>query len=493
MQYILALDQGTTSSRAVLFDDKGTAVFTRQYEFPQHFPQPGWVEQDARDILDTQLRAAKECLAYAKSKGDTVAAVGITNQRETTIVWDKATGEPVCNAIVWQCRRTADVCAEMEADGLFPLFQEKTGLRPDAYFSGTKLQWILLNIPGAMERAQRGELLFGTVDTWLIWNLTGGRTHATDYSNASRTLLFNIHTLQWDEELLKRLGIPASLLPEVRDSAGEFGFTSKEILGEELPVLSCIGDQQGALFGQRCFAAGDVKNTYGTGGFLLMNTGEKCAASKNGLLTTIAWGLDGNVTYALEGSVFVSGAVIKWLRDGLGIITTAEETEALAGSVPDTAGVYFVPAFVGLGTPYWDSEARGLLCGLTRGTERAHIVRAALEAIAYQTAEVIQAMEQDTAAIGSIRTDGGAARNGFLMQFQADILNRPLLRPESTESTALGAAYLAGLKCGMWKDTAAIEALPRIEETFTPAMDAARREKLLTGWQQAVRRSRGTV
>ncbi|MBQ8928101.1 MAG: glycerol kinase GlpK [Oscillospiraceae bacterium] len=489
MNYLLSLDQGTTSSRAVLFDMQGSPVFTAQYEFPQHFPRPGWVEHDPMDILDTQLRAAKECLAHARASGGEVCAVGITNQRETTIVWDRETGRPVCNAIVWQCRRTAEDCRVLEAQGLFSLFRDRTGLRPDAYFSATKLAWILREVPGVRERAERGELLFGTVDTWLIWQLTGGRVHATDVTNASRTMLFDIHTQQWDEEILRLLHIPACLLPEVRDSAGDFGMTDPSVLGAALPIRSCAGDQQAALFGQRCFARGDVKNTYGTGGFLLMNTGDACIRSTSGLLTTAAWRIGGRMTYALEGSVFVSGAVIKWLRDELQIIESAEETEELAWRLPDNGGVYFVPAFVGLGTPYWDSEARGVLCGLTRGTGRVHIVRAALEAIAYQTAQVIRAMEADTAQIGCIRVDGGAAANGFLMQFQADVLGRTLVRPRSTESTALGAAYLAGLGAGVWKDCTEISALPRQEEAFRPEMDAEKRQALLAGWEAAVQRT----
>ncbi len=490
MRYLLSLDQGTTSSRAVLFDTQGMPVFTAQYEFPQKFPAPGWVEQDARDILRTQLTAARDCLAHL-APGDTVAAIGITNQRETTIVWDRHTGEPVCDAIVWQCRRTADVCQKLIEGGMSEVIREKTGLRPDAYFSGTKLQWILRHVLGAAARATRGELLFGTVDSWLIWNLTGGRVHATDATNASRTMLFNIHTQQWDTDLLDLLGIPSAMLPEVRDSAGSFGTTDPAVLGAEIPILSCIGDQQSALFGQRCFDPGDVKNTYGTGGFLLMDTGRDCIESRSGLLTTIAWRRGGQVTYALEGSVFVSGAVIKWLRDELGIIRTAAETEALAQSVPDNGGVWFVPAFVGLGTPYWDSDARGLLCGLTRGTTRAHIVRAALEAIAFQTADVIRAMEADTGALGTVRVDGGAAQNGFLMQFQTDILDRPLLRPACTEATARGAAYLAGIEAGIW-DLDTIRTLPDPAETFSPTMGPSARDALLSGWQLAIQRTRLT-
>ena len=489
--YLLSLDQGTTSSRAVLFDTQGQHVFSAQYEYPQIFPQAGWVEHDPYEILNTQLRAARDCMDWLREHAPDadVAAVGVTNQRETTIVWDKTTGKPVYNAIVWQCRRTAEECRVLEKQGVVPLLREKTGLLLDPYFSATKLRWILEHVPDARARAECGELLFGTVDTWLIWHLTGGKVHATDYTNASRTMLYNIHTLQWDPEILDLLEIPAQMLPEVRDSSGDFGMTSRSILGASVPILGCAGDQQAALFGQCCLARGDVKNTYGTGGFLLMNTGGTCIGSTHGLLSTIGWGIGGKITYALEGSVFVSGAVIKWLRDELGIIQTAAETAALAQSVPDNAGVYFVPAFVGLGTPYWDSEARGLLCGLTRGSGRAHIVRAALEAIAYQTADVIRAMEQDTAALGSIRVDGGASANDFLMQFQADILGRELLRPAQTESTAQGAAYLAGLAAGIWSSTEELLRMAKHDRVFRPAMEETQRQALLHGWEDAVRRT----
>lgn len=488
-QYILSLDQGTSSSRAVLFDEKGQKVCASQYEFPQIYLEAGWVEHDPMAILTTQLDAAKDCLHYLAAHGGSIseiAAIGITNQRETTILWDKVTGKPIYNAIVWQCRRTTDYCKELETQGLGDFFQKKTGLLIDPYFSATKIRWILEHVPDAMEKAQKGELLFGTVDTWLIWNLTGGKVHATDHTNASRTQLYHIHDLQWDADIMKLLGIPASLLPEVRDSSGDFGITSKEVLGAEIPIYSCIGDQQAALFGQRCFRKGDLKNTYGTGGFLLMNTGNTCVQSKHGLLSTIAWSIGGKVSYALEGSVFVSGAVIKWLRDELGIIQNAQETEALAASVPDTCGVYFVPAFTGLGTPYWNSEVRGMTSGLTRGAGKAHIVRAALEAIAYQTADVIRVMEEETSCLNVIRTDGGASQNDFLMQFQADILNKPLVRPCNVESTATGAAHLAGLYANIWDELTALERLPQESRTFTPMMQEEQRIHLITGWNKAI-------
>ena len=491
-KYILSLDQGTTSSRAVLFDRNGAKVFSAQYEFPQIFPKAGWVEHDPKDILDSQLRAVNDCTAYLTANGEDIseiAAIGVTNQRETTMIWDKNTGEPVYNAIVWQCRRTAETCSRFAEQGLEKFFRSKTGLLIDPYFSATKIKWIFDNVEGVREKAQRGELLFGTVDTWLIWNLTGRKVHATDYTNASRTMLFNIHTLQWDKEILGLLGIPENILPDVRDSSGDFGITDKSLIGAEIPICGCAGDQQAALFGQCCFLKGDVKNTYGTGGFLLMNTGDECVESANGLLTTIAWGIGGKVTYALEGSVFVSGAVIKWLRDELCIISTAEETAAIAESVPDNGGVYFVPAFVGLGTPYWDSDARGVICGLTRGSGRAHIVRAALEAIAYQTADVIKAMEEDTSALGLIKVDGGASQNDFLMQFQADILGRSMIRPRNIESTAAGAAFLAGLHCGMWQTREDLNRISQKFREFIPAMTDDKRKELIGGWKKAVGRS----
>lgn len=488
-KYILSLDQGTTSSRAVLFDRTGNKVFAAQQEYPQIFPENGWVEHDPMDILNSQINSAKECIEKSGIDVSEIAAIGIANQRETVIMWEKSTGKPVCNAIVWQCRRTAETCSKLEEQGLKKFFRSKTGLLIDPYFSATKIKWILDNVQGVRERAERGEILFGTVDTWLIWNLTGGRIHATDYSNASRTMLFNIHTLEWDREILGLLGIPRSILPEVRSSSGDFGFTDSSFFGAEIPICGCAGDQQAALFGQCCYLTGDVKNTYGTGGFLLMNTGDKPIDSKNGLLTTIAWGIDGKVTYALEGSVFVSGAVVKWLRDELGIIKSAEETEEIARSVRDTGGVYFVPAFVGLGTPYWNSAARGAMFGLTRGTGRAHIVRAALEAIAYQTAEVIKAMEEDTSALNMIKVDGGASQNDFLMEFQADILGRSIIRPKNIESTATGAAFLAGLSCGLWKSRDELTGVSENFREFVPNMSEERRAELTADWKRAVERS----
>lgn len=488
-KFILALDQGTTSSRAVLFDREGKKVCVVQKEYPQIFPKSGWVEHDPMDILNSQLDCARECIEGSGADVSHIAAVGITNQRETTVMWDRYTGKPVCNAIVWQCRRTADICSRLEEQGLTKFFRSKTGLIIDPYFSATKIKWILDNVEGVRERAQKGEILFGTVDSWLIWNLTGGKIHATDYSNASRTMLFNIHTLEWDSEILGLLGIPKEILPTVVDSSGSIGLTKKEIFGAEIPICGCAGDQQAALFGQCCFLKGDVKNTYGTGGFLLMNTGDEAIDSKNGLLTTVAWGIGGKITYALEGSVFVSGAVVKWLRDELGIIKTAEETEELARSVSDTGGVFFVPAFVGLGAPYWNTGARGALLGLTRGTGRAHIVRAALEAIAYQTADVIKAMEEDTDALNSVKVDGGASQNGFLMEFQADILGRSIIRPNNVESTAAGAAFLAGLSCGFWENRDELTAISGRFKEFIPSMPEGERERLKGNWKRAVERS----
>ena len=491
-RFILSLDQGTTSSRAVLFDRQRRKIYASQYEFEQMFPQTGWVEHRPEEILHTQLNAVRDCIAWLKQQGGAVSeidSVGITNQRETTILWNKYTGKPVYPAIVWQCRRTADFCKELEKQNLHEFFQEKTGLLPDPYFSATKIKWILDTVPDVRKQAENGEILFGTVDTWLIWNLTGGKVHATDVSNASRTMLFNIHEQKWDKEILNLLSIPEKILPEVRNSSGDFGKTEKSLFGAEIPICGCAGDQQAALFGQACFQKGDVKNTYGTGGFLLMNTGAESIQSQHGLLTTIAWGIENQIIYALEGSVFVSGAVVKWLRDELQIIRTAQETEEIAQSIPDNGGVYFVPAFTGLGTPYWNSEARGMLCGLTRGTGKAYIIRAALEAIAYQTADVIKAMEQDIGTLGIIKTDGGASQNDFLMQFQADILNRIMIRPENIESTAQGAAYLAGLYTGFWKSLEEIAALPQNFKKFCPAMEQFQREKLLQEWHTAVKRT----
>lgn len=489
-RYILALDQGTTSSRAILFDREQTLVQVAQREFTQHYPKPGWVEHDAQEILSVQLRVAREALEKAGAAAEDIAAIGITNQRETVVVWDKKTGAPICPAIVWQCRRTAESCDVLRAKGLEPLFREKTGLLLDAYFSGTKLHWVLENVPGARARAEAGELLFGTIDTWLIWNLTGGRAHVTDYSNASRTLLYNIHTLQWDAEILSILDIPACMLPEVKPSSCVYGETDAALFGAPIPIAGAAGDQQAALFGQCCFQPGDAKNTYGTGCFLLMNTGETAMESEHGLVTTIAVGLDGRVQYALEGSIFVGGAVIQWLRDELRFIREARDAEYFASKVPDTGGVYLVPAFTGLGAPHWDMYARGALVGLTRGTKPEHIIRAAQESIAYQSYDLVDAMEKDAGVtLSQLRVDGGASRDGFLMQFQADVLGKPVRRPVIRETTALGAAYLAGLAVGVWKDREELQSLWHCDVTFEPQMEAEKKEKLLRGWHKAVGRS----
>ncbi|MBM3501168.1 MAG: glycerol kinase GlpK [Armatimonadetes bacterium] len=491
-KYVMALDQGTTSSRAIIFDEFGGIRASAQEELRAIYPQPGWVEQDPEEIADTQLAAARGALARAGLEAGDLAAIGIANQRETTLVWERETGEPVGNAIVWQCRRTAPLCEALRDGGSAEAVREKTGLVIDPYFSGTKVRWILDNLPGAQARAERGELLFGTVDTWLLHRLTGGRLHVTDVSNASRTLLFNIHSLDWDGDILRELRIPRAMLPEVRRSSEVYGATDAQALGGAVPLAACIGDQQGALFGQACFARGMAKNTYGTGCFLLMNTGEQPAPSQHGLLTTVAWGLPSGTTYALEGSVFVAGAAVQWLRDELKLIASASESEALAGSVPDTGGAYLVPAFVGLGAPYWDAEARGALVGLTRGTSRAHVVRAALESMAYQTADVLRAMEADlSGALPELRVDGGAAVNDCLLQFQADILDAPVVRPQGAETTALGAAYLAGLAVGVWNDPEELAGQWREERRFEPRMDSTERERLLAGWAKAVERARG--
>lgn len=490
-KYIMALDQGTSSSRCIIYDRAGRQISSAQKEFTQIFPKEGWVEHDPEEIWSSQVSVCYEALIKAAATWHNIEAIGITNQRETTIVWDKNTGEPVYNAIVWQCRRTADYCRSLEEAGLADKIKEKTGLLIDPYFSATKIRWILENVEGARERAERGELLFGTVETWLIWKMTKGRVHATDYSNASRTMMFNIHDLKWDEELLDIYGIPASMLPEVRPSSGFFGETESDLFAGSIPVAGAAGDQQAALFGQMCFDEGMAKSTYGTGCFLLMNTGEKPVTSKNGLLTTVAWGLDGKVSYALEGSVFVCGAVIQWLRDELGIISSAAESEGLAKAVSDSGGVYLVPAFAGLGAPYWDPGARGILTGLTRGSSRNHIVRAALESMAYQCYDLLKAMESDLGrSLTGLRVDGGACANGFLMQFQADILNTAVYRPEIIETTSLGAAYLAGLATGYWKNTEDLKANVRPAEVFEPSMDEELREKLITGWHEAVGRCR---
>ncbi|GHV76445.1 glycerol kinase [Spirochaetia bacterium] len=488
-KYVVALDQGTTSSRAIFFDKQGNIISVAQKEFTQIFPKPGWVEHDAEEIWASQVGVLAEAKARINADPKDIAAIGITNQRETTVVWDRTTGKPVYNAIVWQCRRTAEYCDTLKAKGFDKKIKDKTGLVVDAYFSGTKVRWILENVPGARAKAEKGDLVFGNIDTWLIWNLSGGKVHATDYTNASRTLLFNIHTLQWDDEILKELNIPKSMLPKVQPSSGEFGKT--KIDGVDVPVAGVAGDQQAALFGQCCFEPGMVKNTYGTGAFILMNTGEKAVESKNGLLTTIAWGLNGKVNYALEGSVFVAGSAIQWLRDGLKIVDSAPMTEYYCNSVPDTDGVYLVPAFVGLGAPYWDQYARGTVVGLTRGTSKAHFIRATVESLAYQSGDVITAMSKDAGTpIKAVRVDGGACANNFLMQFQADILGTDVIRPKVIETTALGAAYLAGLAVGYYKDQNDILTNVAVDKTFKSTMQAGDRAKLVAGWEKAVGRSR---
>jgi len=486
----MALDQGTTSSRAIIFDENGLIKGVTNREFTQIYPKPGWVEHDAMEIWGSQIGVAKEVLLKCGLSVDDIAAIGITNQRETTVVWDKNTGKPVYNAIVWQCRRTAPICDELKARGLTEKIREKTGLVVDAYFSGTKVKWILDNVEGAREKAEKGDLLFGNIDTWLIWNLTGGKVHVTDYSNASRTMLFNIHKLDWDDEILKELNIPRAMLPKVMPSSHIYGYTTTEVFGGEIPIAGDAGDQQAALFGQACYAPGMAKNTYGTGCFMLMNTGEKAVESKSGLLTTIAWGADGKVEYALEGSIFIAGAVIQWLRDELRVLDNAAQSEELATKVEDNNGVYLVPAFVGLGAPYWDMYARGAILGLTRGAKREHIVRAALESICYQTRDVLEAMQKDSGiTLKSLKVDGGAVANNFLMQFQSDILGVPVDRPKVIETTALGAAYLAGLAVGYWKDKNDISAKWQIDRTFKPQMDIDTKERLYKGWKKAVKRS----
>lgn len=489
-QFILALDQGTTSSRALIFDRKGAVKTIAQQEFRQIFPQPGWVEHDPQEIWATQLATAREALAKAELSANEIAAIGLTNQRETTLLWDRETGRPVANAIVWQDRRTSAFCDKLKAAGHEPRIREKTGLVIDAYFSGTKLRWLLQNVPGLKAQAKAGKLAFGTIDSWLIWNLTGGRVHVTDETNASRTLLFNIHTRQWDDELLQLFGVPRSVLPEVRASSEVVGETT--LLGAPIPIAGIAGDQQAALFGQACTAPGLVKNTYGTGCFMLMNTGTKPITSEHNLLTTIAWRLNGKTEYALEGSIFIAGAVVQWLRDGLGIIQSSSEIEALAAQVPDTGGLYLVPAFAGLGAPHWDQYARGILIGLTRGSTKAHIARAALEGIAYQVADVLHAMQQDAGIkLKELRVDGGASANNLLMQFQADVLGVPVVRPRVTETTALGAAYLAGLAVGYWQSQKDIASQWQMDRRFTPQTTPAVRRRLHAGWTRALERSRG--
>lgn len=491
MKYVLSLDQGTTSTRAVIFDKNGGIVGSAQQEFRQIYPRAGWVEHDPTDIVGSAVGVIAEALIRANAVIGDVAAIGITNQRETTLVWDKSTGAPVCNAIVWQCRRTAALAERLKSEGLSSFIYDRTGLVPDAYFSATKIKWILDNVSGARERAERGELLFGTVDTYLMWRLSRGKIFATDPTNASRTMLFNIHTLQWDGELLKLFGIPESMLPEVKPSSGLFGYTDKGVVGGEVPICGVAGDQQAALFGQLCVNEGDVKNTYGTGCFLLLNTGEKAVRSFNGLVTTLGACAGGKPPYVLEGSVFVGGAVVQWLRDELGLISSAAESEEWARKVPDCGGVYVVPAFTGLGAPYWDSGARGLISGITRGTGKAHIIRAALEAIAYQSADLVAAMERDAGLkITSLRVDGGASANDFLLQFQSDILGVKLQRPAVVETTALGAAYLAGLACGYWSGVKELETQRATEREFLPAMSLTSRQAALSGWRAAVARAR---
>ena len=488
--YILALDQGTTSSRSMLFDKQGNIISVAQKEFTQIYPKAGWVEHDAMEIWATQSGVVTEAMSKIGATAEDIAAIGITNQRETTVVWDRKTGEPIYNAIVWQCRRTASFCDELKARGLEDYVRENTGLVIDAYFSGTKINWILNNVPGARERAEKGELAFGTIDTWLIWKLTDGKVHVTDYSNASRTMAFNIKTLKWDEKMLKELDIPASMLPEVRPSSAVYGTTT--LYGTEIPIAGAAGDQQAALFGQACFEPGMAKNTYGTGCFMLMNTGDKPVKSNSGLVTTIAWGLDGEVDYALEGSIFVAGAAIQWLRDEVRLVDSSPDSEFYCNKVADTNGVYMVPAFVGLGAPHWDMYARGAILGLTRGANKSHLIRATVESLAYQTKDVLDAMEKDSnIKLAALKVDGGACANDFLMQFQADILGVPVDRPSIVETTAMGAAYLAGLAVKFWDGKADVTAAWKLDRSFNPAMDADVRAKLYAGWLKAVECSKG--
>jgi glycerol kinase len=487
-RYVMAIDQGTTSTRAILFNREGKIVGVAQKEFTQKFPKPGWVEHDGMEIWSSVVGVIGEVLANHNVSASEVAAIGIANQRETTVVWDKHTGIPIYHAIVWQSRQTTDICEELKARGLNDLFRSKTGLLIDAYFSGTKVKWILDHVEGAREKAERGDLLFGTIDTWLIWKLSGGKAHVTDYTNASRTLMYNIFELKWDDELLEHLSVPKSMLPEVRSSSEVYAHTAKELFfGVEAPISGAAGDQQAALFGQACFEEGMAKNTYGTGCFMLMNTGAKAVRSEHGLLTTIAWGMDGTVAYALEGSIFVAGSAIQWLRDGLRMLKTAADSERYAVSVESSEGVYVVPAFVGLGTPYWDSDVRGAIFGLTRGTSKEHFVRATLESLAYQTKDVLTAMEADSGiTLKTLRVDGGAVMNNFLMQFQSDVLGVPVERPEVHETTALGAAYLAGLAVGFWKDKQEIAENWKADRVFEANMSEEQRSKLYTGWKKAV-------
>ncbi|WP_027723290.1 glycerol kinase GlpK [Maridesulfovibrio zosterae] len=488
-KYVLAIDQGTTSSRAIVFNKKGEIVTVTQKEFTQIFPQSGWVEHDAMEIWSSVQSVVAEAFAQPEISGSEIAAIGITNQRETTVVWDKNTGKPVYNAIVWQSRQTMGICDDLKAKGLDPMVREKTGLLIDAYFSGTKVKWILDNVEGAREKAEKGDLLFGTIDTWLVWKLTGGKVHVTDYTNASRTLMYNIHELKWDEEILGHLTVPASMLPEVKPSSEVYGNTDKDAFqGLEIPISGMAGDQQAALFGQACFEEGMAKNTYGTGCFMLMNTGEKAVPSKNGLLTTIAWGVDGKVEYALEGSIFVAGSAVQWLRDGMRMFRDAKDSELYATRVQSSDGVYMVPAFVGLGAPYWDSEVRGAVFGLTRGTTKEHFVRATLESLCYQTKDVLSAMEADSGiSLAKLRVDGGAVANDLLLQIQSDILGTPVERPLCIETTALGAAYLAGLAVGFWADKNDIKQNFGVDREFGPKMEEKESNELYAGWQKAVK------
>lgn len=487
MKYIMALDQGTTSSRCILFDYNGCAAASAQKEFRQYFPKPGWVEHDADEIWQTTLEVSRQAMEAAGAAASDIAAIGITNQRETTVIWDKKTGEPVAKAIVWQCRRTSQIVDALASKGFGGMIREKTGLLPDAYFSASKIKWLLDTVPEARERAEAGELLFGTIDTWLIWKLTGGRVHVTDYTNASRTMLYNIKELHWDAELLELLGIPECILPEVKPSSCVYGYTEPGLYGASIPIAGAAGDQQCALFGQCCFLPGEMKNTYGTGCFLLMNTGRDMVLSENGLVTSIAVGFEDHVEYALEGSIFTAGAAVQWLRDEMGLLGTAAESESIALSVPDTAGAYVVPAFTGLGAPYWSQRARGVVTGLTRGFSSAHLVRATLESLAYQTVDIVRAMERDAGMkITSLRVDGGASANNFLMQFQADVLNADVIRPECIETTALGAAYLAGLAVGVWPNTDDIRCTRASDKIFSSTMTNPRRSELLDGWRHAV-------
>ena len=487
-KYIMALDAGTTSNRCILFNEQGEMCSVAQKEFTQYFPQPGWVEHDANEIWSTQIEVAQRAMANIGATAADIAAIGITNQRETTIVWDGKTGEPVCRAIVWQCRRTSAYCDQLKEKGLVEEFRGKTGLVIDAYFSGTKLRWILENVPGVRARAERGELLFGTVETWLIWKLTGGKAHVTDYSNASRTMLFNINTLRWDDEILTELDIPKCMLPEVRPSSCIYGEALAQYFGAPIPIAGAAGDQQAALFGQTCFQPGEAKNTYGTGCFMLMNTGDKPVFSENGLVTTIAWGLNGQVTYALEGSIFVAGAAIQWLRDEMRLIDSSPDSEYMATKVPDTNGCYVVPAFTGLGAPHWDQYARGIIVGLTRGVNKYHIIRATLDSLCYQTNDVLRAMEADSGIrLAALKVDGGACANNYLMQTQADIINAPVQRPRCVETTAMGAAYLAGLAVGYWASKEDVVQNWAIDRTFAPNIGAEEREKRIHGWNKALR------